>query len=120
MKRLVSDRGLAVLIAVFCLLLAGSMVLSALALKAGQQRDEQLARQAAALRDQGTFVKRLAAGSNRALCALRGDLENRVRQTDKFLHDHPRGIPGIPAATLRTNANGQRRTIRALSNLRCG
>lgn len=120
MKRLISDRGLAVVIAVFCVLLAGSMVLSALAIQAGQQRDDQLARQAAVLRAQAVSLKRLASDSSRALCALRGDLEDRVRQTDKFLRKHPEGFAGIPAATLRTNANGQRRTIHALSNLKCG
>jgi hypothetical protein len=54
-----------------------------------------------------------------ALCALRHDLENRVAQTDKFLHDHPEGFAGIPAATLRVNEQGQLRTIEALAGLKC-
>jgi hypothetical protein len=55
-----------------------------------------------------------------SLCELRHDLERRVASSEAFLRDHPRGIPGIPAATLRTSVDGQRRTIRALSDLRCG
>jgi hypothetical protein len=55
----------------------------------------------------------------RSLCALRQDLESRVAQTDKFLHDHPNGFGGIPAATLRVSEQGQIRTIQALSNLKC-
>jgi hypothetical protein len=54
-----------------------------------------------------------------ALCALRHDLEERVAQTNKFLHDHPHGFAGIPAATLRNGEQGQIRTIEALSNLKC-
>jgi hypothetical protein len=54
-----------------------------------------------------------------ALCALRQDLSNRVVQTDKFVAEHPHGIPGIPAATLRVQADGQRRTIAALGGLSC-
>jgi hypothetical protein len=54
-----------------------------------------------------------------ALCALRGDLEHRVAQTDKFIAEHPHGIPGIPVATLRVQADGQRRTIAALGGLSC-
>jgi hypothetical protein len=54
-----------------------------------------------------------------ALCALRGDLEHRVAQTDKFVAAHPHGIPGIPVATLRVQADGQRRTIAALGGLNC-
>jgi hypothetical protein len=55
-----------------------------------------------------------------SLCELRHDLERRVASSEEFLRDHPRGIPGIPAATLKVGVDGQRRTIRALSNLPCG
>jgi hypothetical protein len=57
--------------------------------------------------------------STAALCSLRRDLEVRVAAGDQFLRDHPHGIPGIPAGTLRTSTDGQRRTINALSNLKC-
>jgi hypothetical protein len=55
-----------------------------------------------------------------SLCELRHDLERRVEQTDSFLRAHPGGFGGISAATLRVSEQGQRRTIRALSDLRCG
>jgi hypothetical protein len=54
-----------------------------------------------------------------SLCALRHDLEQRVSDGEAFLIDHPRGIPGIPAKTLRQSIDGQRRTIRALRVVQC-
>jgi hypothetical protein len=54
-----------------------------------------------------------------ALCALRHDLERRVGDGEAFLASHPRGIPGIPAKTLRQSIDGQRRTIRALRVVQC-
>jgi hypothetical protein len=58
--------------------------------------------------------------NTRALCALRHDLEQRVSAGGRFLADHPRGIPGVPAKTLRQSIDGQRRTIRALRSVDCG
>lgn len=64
-------------------------------------------------------IKGLATATNGALCALRIDLETRVATTEKFLHDHPGGFAGIPAATIRNSLTGQQHTIRALSGLTC-
>lgn len=50
-----------------------------------------------------------------ALCALKADLERRIKTTRKFLEQHPHGIPGIPASTLRQSLNGQRKTVNAIS-----
>lgn len=50
-----------------------------------------------------------------ALCALKADLERRIKTTRKFLEQHPNGIPGIPAETLRQTLNGQRKTVRAIA-----
>jgi hypothetical protein len=61
----------------------------------------------------------VATQTNTALCTLRHDLADRVRASEDFLINHPAGIPGVPAATIRTNLNGQRRTVAALSNLHC-
>jgi hypothetical protein len=97
-KRLASDRALAVSIVVLCLLVAGCVVVAAVAI---------------------SNTNELADRTNGSLCALRGDLESRVRQTDVFLAEHPGGFAGIPAATLRQSEQGQVRTIRALSNLKC-
>lgn len=54
-----------------------------------------------------------------ALCGLRHDLEQRVAGGERFLREHPNGIPGIPAGTLRTSINGQVRTIMVLGVLDC-
>jgi hypothetical protein len=64
-------------------------------------------------------IQRLGERTNDALCALRGDLQERVRSGEQFLATHPRGIPGVPVTTLRTSIAGQRRTIVALSSLKC-
>ena len=54
-----------------------------------------------------------------ALCALRSDLERRVQTSEKFLKEHPAGIPGIPAKTIRDGIRNQQRTITALAALSC-
>jgi hypothetical protein len=97
-RRLLTDRALAAFIALFCMLVATSLVLSAVALNR---------------------VNDLTNRVTGSLCALRHDLEERVSNGEAFLREHPRGIPGIPAATLKQSIGGQVRTIRALSDLRC-
>lgn len=54
-----------------------------------------------------------------ALCALRRDMQVRVESSLTFLRDHPNGIPGINAQTIRTGVENQVRTIRALSSIDC-
>lgn len=54
-----------------------------------------------------------------ALCVLRSDLQVRVTSAEDFIRQHPEGIPGIPAATLKTSIVSQRQTIRALRDLNC-
>lgn len=54
-----------------------------------------------------------------ALCALRGDLERRVETSKDFLVEHPKGIPGISAQTIKQGLANQQRTITALSGLNC-
>lgn len=76
-----------------------------------------------------------AARINMALCSFTKDLGQRERaatksvaRSDKFLKEHPEGLPsiGFSAAQLRANVKqqhetleGQRRTLTALSSLRC-
>jgi hypothetical protein len=91
-----------------------------------EQRDGRIEHAATQAREAASQAKsaaagvaRLAAASNHALCALRHDLEDRVANGERFLRKNPRGIPGIPARTLRQSIGGQRRTIRALSDLKC-
>lgn len=62
---------------------------------------------------------REATRTTSALCALRGDLQTRINTSERFLADHPQGIPGISAASIRSSINGQRHTIAALSPLNC-
>lgn len=62
---------------------------------------------------------RQANSNTTALCALRHDLEARVKSSTDLLATHPEGLAGIPAATIRTTIDGQRRTILALSGLAC-
>lgn len=57
--------------------------------------------------------------SKDSLCALRADLERRVKSSEQFLVEHPRGIPGISAKTIRDGIDNQLRTIRALQGLSC-
>lgn len=62
------------------------------------------------------------ASQNRAaFCKFRGDLEQRVDNTQTFLDEHPgpEPIPGIPRATLQRSLDGQRATVKSLSNLDC-
>lgn len=54
-----------------------------------------------------------------ALCALRVDLERRVATSRAFLVEHPNGIPGIPARTIRDGIVNQGRTITALAGIAC-
>jgi hypothetical protein len=62
---------------------------------------------------------RTASQNATALCALRGDLERRVADGRAFLMTHPAGIPGIPAASVKTSIGNSERTIRALRVIDC-
>jgi hypothetical protein len=57
--------------------------------------------------------------TNTALCALRSDLENRVSESKSFISQHPNGIPGISAATLRVSTHNAEHTITALGIVSC-
>jgi hypothetical protein len=54
-----------------------------------------------------------------ALCALRGDLEQRVERSREFLRDHPEGLLGIPASAIHVSLEGQERTVAVLGSLDC-
>lgn len=54
-----------------------------------------------------------------AICALIADLEERTKSSRTFLVEHPKGIPGIPAATIREGIENQERSIDALSVASC-
>lgn len=54
-----------------------------------------------------------------ALCALRGDLEQRADGSREFLADHPEGFLGISASSIKVSLEGQERTVAVLSRLSC-
>lgn len=49
-----------------------------------------------------------------SLCALKADLRQRVKDSEKFLTEHPHGIAGIPASVIANSIKGQRATLKAL------
>lgn len=55
-----------------------------------------------------------------ALCTLRGDLETRVKASEKYLRETPNAIKGITPAQIKESIDNQKRTIEALSSLSCG
>lgn len=55
-----------------------------------------------------------------AICALKGDLSQRIISSKGFLRDHPRGIPGLAsAATIRSSIANQQATLQALHPVKC-
>lgn len=54
-----------------------------------------------------------------SLCTFRADLQQRVETTEGYLEEHPEGIAGVPAATLKTSISNQKQTILALNTLNC-
>lgn len=53
------------------------------------------------------------------LCALRGDLKHRIASSEEVLASHPNGLLGVSAASIAATVAGQRRTVKALSVVRC-
>src|SRR6266576_2955938 len=64
-------------------------------------------------------VDRYQRTNTKSLCALRSDLQRRVRSGERFLIAHPQGLPGVPAATIQQGLDNERRTVQALSPLTC-
>lgn len=54
-----------------------------------------------------------------AICTLRADLDRRVAASDRFLKEHPKGIPGVPLRSILESLRNQRQTLAALSGLTC-
>ncbi len=54
-----------------------------------------------------------------ALCAIRHDAERRVFLGEQFLKEHPNGIAGISANSLRVSLNNSKETVESLSSLNC-
>lgn len=54
-----------------------------------------------------------ASQNEKALCAYRGDLEASIRATNRFLAEHPEGLPGISTAAEIKRDNERRKTVAA-------
>jgi hypothetical protein len=57
------------------------------------------------------YFASVASNNQEALCAFRNDLALRVQQGTQFLEEHPEGFAGIPASTIQTNLENQKRTV---------
>lgn len=49
-----------------------------------------------------------------SVCNFNNDLQRRVTAGRQFLKEHPKGIAGIPAATLQQSIDNQQQTLDAL------
>jgi hypothetical protein len=71
----------------------------------------------------GFYVRDQTNQAERALCALRLDLEQRIERTETYLEQVDKGerkiIPGLTRSDLVQGLRGQRRTVKALSGLAC-
>ena len=57
--------------------------------------------------------------TTRALCAFQSDLRRRYDSGVQYLYEHPHGILGIPAATIRVSLQNEASTLKALRPLVC-
>lgn len=83
------------------------------------KQNERLSKQSADLAKQSERLAKEIDRTTKALCSLRGDIQGRVDQAEKFLADHPEGFAGITPATIRQTLKGQKSTVKSLSNLDC-
>jgi len=59
------------------------------------------------------------AQAHEALCSFKLDLKTRYDAGKDFLAEHPGGIPGVPASTIRVSLMNQRATLKSLDGLIC-
>lgn len=67
----------------------------------------------------GYYVYTVAQGNTEGLCALRNDAQSRVDQTELFLKENPKGIPGVSLQQLKRSTENSKRTVQALKSVRC-
>lgn len=75
--------------------------------------------QAHKLSDNRAELAIIATQTHSALCTLRADLQHRIDDANKFLVDHPNGIPGISAQEIKNSINNEEQTVNALAPLKC-
>lgn len=54
-----------------------------------------------------------------AICVLKADYRERIREGVAFLREHPDGIPGIKVGVIKQSVKNQRQTLHALGKVRC-
>lgn len=54
-----------------------------------------------------------------SLCALRVNAQEQIVESQSFLNDNPKGIPGISPEVIRAGIDRQQAVVNALSNLSC-
>lgn len=67
----------------------------------------------------GIYIYVESSHSNKAICALKSDLETRTASAKEFLKTHPNGIPDVPVGVLKEQIRNQERSIKALSVASC-
>ena len=64
-------------------------------------------------------IARVAIRTGEALCSFKTDIERQVKASEKFLKDHPDGIPGIPAPLIKQGIDNRKQTLASLKPLEC-
>lgn len=64
-------------------------------------------------------VYQTADQAHKAICALREERIDAIHASEKFIHDHPQGIPGISRADIERSIATQRQTVRAFRFADC-
>jgi hypothetical protein len=54
-----------------------------------------------------------------SLCTIKSDYQERVKQSQVFLKEHPNGIPGIDKGSILVSLANQKRTAKSLDGLWC-
>lgn len=65
------------------------------------------------------YIFHFASTNTDALCALRNESQSRVEQSEKFLQENPKGIPGVSRAQFNRSIENSKTTVKALSGLDC-
>lgn len=71
------------------------------------------------VRRQNSRIETIALDTHSAFCSFKHDLRQRVDGTDRFLDEHPAGIPGVPNSVLRQSLKNQKLTLLSMSSLDC-
>lgn len=65
------------------------------------------------------YIAKISAQNHAALCAQKFAAADQIRQTEKFVQEHPEGFAGLPPAALLRGLIGPKRTLVALKDVDC-